>query len=543
MRAAIVALGVIVLAAGCAANRDASGDPATTVSPFDGGEPQRGGKLVYAVEFDANTWAPFVERWLESGQVVAQAFYEPLATFDERGAIKPYLAKSITSNPEFTEWTIALRPGVKFHSGEPLDATAVKLNLEKQGAGSGTNLSVLSPVTSVDIVDPMTVRLTMSEPWASFPVQLTGQLGNQVGYMASPKLIREDKPRSSPDGTGPFVVDAWEPGVRLTAKRNPDYWQKDLPYLDALEFKFIVDHDTRLRELAQGNVDAVIGSGSTDANLEQPNTHVITTPTDQLESFVVLNTSVAPLDDKRVREALVRATDLDALLKASGRDGATRASGPFSNGSKWFNQTEYPGYDPTKARALIDEVQRDKGPVKLELTGWSTPEFVRMQQQLADQWKAAGIEVTLRTAEQKSIPATIAVGTYQAALFQKYEGLDPDSYTMFLTSANINPPNTPSLNFSRVNDPQIDAAIELGRSTNDLATRKTAYGQLQKALTAYIPFVWLYHASPVILVSDRVHALGLDALPDGGMATKLISGRHTFTRIFLDQTQKKAGKK
>lgn len=497
--------------------------------------PQRGGKLVYSVEFDHSTWAPFLFRWLESGQVVAQAFYEPLATFDENGAVKPYLAQSITPNADYTEWTIGMRPGVRFHSGEPLDAAAVKLNLEKQGVGTGSNMSPLDGITAVEVIDPMTVRLRSAKPWASLPVQLTGQYGNQVGYMASPKLIAADKAQSEPDGTGPFVLDSWEPGVRMTAKRNPSYWQQGLPYLDAIEFRFNSDHEANLRSVGKGDIDVASGNGSTDVNLDQPDTHVVTGGTDQLESMVVLNTAVAPLDDHRVREALARATDVDALMRESGRNTADKATGPFSSRSPWFSHPEYPGFDPARARQLISEVVAEKGAVKIELTGWSTPEFVRMQQQLAEQWRAVGIDVTLKTTEQKSIPTVIAVGTYQAALFQKYEGPDPDSYGMFILGSNINPPGAPAQNFSRISDPDIDMAVQQGRSTPDVAQRKAAYTKLQSSLNAYLPFIWLYHSAPAIVASNRVHGLGQDLLADGTRAMQLISGRHMFTRVWVDR--------
>jgi len=499
--------------------------------------PRHDGKLVYGVEFDANTWSPFVDRWLQSGLIVAQAFYEPLATFDQAGAVVPYLAESITGSDGWRRWTIRLRPDITFHDGLPLDATAVKANFDKHGAGTDSNFSPLFGVAAVDIADDRTVIVRTHEPWASFPVHLTGQLGNQAGYMASPKMIAADDPHALPVGTGPFVADEWRRDNHISGKRNTTYWRTGMPYLDAIEFRFDANDDTRAAALERGDIDVLAAAGGRVAGSRVGRAGVTVTRqnSDPLQRMIVLNTAVAPLDDIRVRRALWAALDCDRLVAEVGDEGARASDSPFPVDSPWYRPPTAGGHAPETARALLAERAASGGqPVAIELVGWSSPDVVRLQQLIAEQWRAVGIDVTLTTEEQRAVPVRIAVGRYQAAIFQKFAGHDPDTFTPFFLGAAINPVGAPSLNLARFADPAIDAAVREGRATPDEAQRRASAATVQERLTEARPMLWLYDEPAATVQSSRVRGIGEGALPDGAAAMPYVSGHHGFTHVWLD---------
>src|SRR5262249_28820211 len=144
--------------------------------------------------------SPITGRWSNATYLVANAIYDPLVAMDSQGIAKPYLAESILPAGDYKTWTIKLRPNVSFQDGELLDAAAVKKNLDAAIASPLTSQG-MSAISSVTVVDGLTVQLTMSVPWVTFP----SSLAIQVGYMAAPRML--DDPAgatATPIGSGPF---------------------------------------------------------------------------------------------------------------------------------------------------------------------------------------------------------------------------------------------------------------------------------------------------------------------------------------------------
>ncbi len=147
--------------------------------------------------------------------------------------VTPYLAQSITSNADFTVWTITMRPGVLFQDGEKCDAAAVAANFNAQRASALTG-PVFQTVTGVKVVDDLTVQLTMNQPWSTFENTLT----TQPGAMAAPQaMLAKDEARpgrgdggaTHPVGTGPFTFVDLDAQLKLIVKKNPNYLAQGLP--------------------------------------------------------------------------------------------------------------------------------------------------------------------------------------------------------------------------------------------------------------------------------------------------------------------------
>src|SRR5215831_399642 len=170
-------------------------------------KPQRGGSLTFATEAEINSFDTRLGAWDSTGFLYAGSVYDPLFYQASDGSVQPFLARSITPNTDYTEWTITLRPGIAFHDGSALDANAVKVNLDSYARAPLTAPYFLN-VLRTKVVDALTVRVQMSTPWVPFPIYLT----KQPGYVAGLKQLADTSGRAKPIGTGPFVYQEWVPG-------------------------------------------------------------------------------------------------------------------------------------------------------------------------------------------------------------------------------------------------------------------------------------------------------------------------------------------
>ena len=231
-------MGAIALGAGTLVGVGASAAGAGTAAAKG---PKQGGEVSFGLEAETTGGYCLSQAQLAiSGIQVAAAIYDTLTVPNSKGQYVPYLAKSVTPNADFTQWTIALRDGIKFQNGETLDANAVKLNLDSY-RGSNPNLParlftfVFTNIADVSVVDPLTVKVTTKVPWPAFPGYLysTGRLG----IMAPAQINNAATCATNMIGTGPFKLVDWKQNESLVVERNPNYWQKDakgnqLPYLE-----------------------------------------------------------------------------------------------------------------------------------------------------------------------------------------------------------------------------------------------------------------------------------------------------------------------
>src|SRR5437870_13478760 len=197
------------------------------------------------------------------GRIVFAALCDKLFDIDEKLTIVPQLATAYEWAPDNKALTIKLRPGVTFHDGEKLDAAAVKFSIERHKTMAGSNRrGELAPVASVDVVDPLTVRLNLSAPFSP----LLAALADRSGMMVSPKAAQAegDKFGSRPVCSGPFRLVERVAQDRIVLERYPNYWNKGEIHFDKIVYLPIVDATVRLANLKSGQLDFIERVGTWD---------------------------------------------------------------------------------------------------------------------------------------------------------------------------------------------------------------------------------------------------------------------------------------
>ena len=261
----LLALALVAAACGGGGDDDGGGGGGDAAGGEEG-TPTPGGKVIYGLEAETTDgWCLPEAQLAIAGIMVADAIYDTLTRPNAEGTYEPWLAQSVEPNDDYTQWTITLRDGVTFHDGSELTAEVVKNNLDAYRGQYPTRNPLLftfnfANIASVDVVDPMTVSVSMHEPWVAFDAYLYGS--GRVGIMAQAQLDDTQSCDRNLIGTGPFMLTDWVPNQHFQAEKNPDYWATDaagnqLPYLDEIEFRPIVEVEQRENALLSGEINAM----------------------------------------------------------------------------------------------------------------------------------------------------------------------------------------------------------------------------------------------------------------------------------------------
>lgn len=517
-RVPAISLVVLAIATACGGSDAATPDTGTTapsdstaIRPDPSGEPARGGRVVVAVDAATDGWVPADSRWLPPGLTIARAIFDPLAAFTDDGDVVPYLAESIESDADFTTWTIGLREGVQFHDGSPVDATAVIANLESI-RGSTLQGGTLSAVESLAALDPLTIEVEMSEPWATLPVALSGQ----AGFIVHPAMITGEL--TDPVGSGPFVFAEWVPGDHFTATANTSYWRQGLPHLDEVEVRVMRDDAARAAALATGDVQMAqwISAAKTTELLGgegEPGFYTVASSAAEDEETIVLNSQTGPTADADLRQALDLALDRDVLNEALFDGKVVTATQSYREGTRWHSSdVDWPDADPVRAAQMIAAWEADNGPLELEMLVVAGDN--RVSQYVQQVWTDIGVDVTIEAQDPTTVALRMVTGEYEAGQFAFFNAPDPDGDYGFLHPDSVGDPGEFGLAISRYSSPTLAENLDAGRRTDDLAERKPAYDAVWAELAEEKPILWLYHNPWVIEVAESVNGIETFTFPD-----------------------------
>lgn len=533
---------VLFTTVACGGGGDDNGGPKT---PTDA-KPVRGGSVTYALEAETTGgWCLPEGQLAIAGILVARTIYDTLTAPNAKGEYVPYLAKSVEPDATFKEWTIALRPGVKFHDGSPLTAEVVKNNLdayrgEYKGRSPLLFLFVFGNIASVEVVDDMTVKVTTKVPWVAFPAFLYGS--GRVGMMAQAQLDDAKTCDRKLIGTGPFKLKSWTVNQEFVAEKNPTYWQmapdgKPFPYLDEIRFAPTAEPVQRVNALQSGQAQVIHTSGADEYQSLEDLKAAGTVKTYESEkfaevSYILLNSTKAPLDDIRVRQAMAHAIDREEYNQIINQGLYTLASGPYAPGSVGYvKDSGLPAFDVDEAKRLVKEYEDEKGPIKISYRSTPSPSTTAVAQFLQQKLKGVGIDFTLATVEQSQLINTAISGDFQMLGWRNHPGGDPDEQYVWWYK------DSPA-NFGKFADPEIQKLLDEGRSEPDAAKRKTIYENVTKRFAEQLWNLWSTWTRWTLGMSPKVNGIELETapkLPDGSAAFPGLAAGHPLHGIWLEQ--------
>lgn len=458
---------------------------------------------------------------------IINSLSDPICGLTLEGGWAPNTAESVVPNDDFTVWTITMRPGITFHDGAPLDAAAVVANMQAY-KNSPTVGFGFAPVQEIVAIDELSLEVRMSSPWAAFPFTLV----NQPGWMVSPETIGRN---DTFVGTGPFMLESWTPGDGAKVVRNPNYWRDELPYLDAINFKFLVEQTVKRQALEAGDIHGYISPGDEDIvdYLGDDGVDVWIGTAGANEYVYILNVKKEPVDDIRVRQALAYAVDRQFLIDTFRSGLTTPADGPINPSSQWFAQTDYPDYDPDRAAELVAEYEADVGPIEFEVSIEPNPSVVEVLEVVISFWQDAGIDASIKEIGLSDSVTRVIVDDFQAISWFQFGSPDPDGLYVFMHS------NGGILNWSNLESAKMDEGLDLGRQNPDYETRLRGYTMVQEALAEELPMIWIDHLNGVeaAVTIPELHGIGQSGeLPDGEASLPMTDGSFfSWTGVWLEQ--------
>ncbi len=466
--------------------------------------------LRIALADDADLLDPTLARTFV-GRIVFAGLCDKLFDLNEKLEIVPQLATGY-------DWTdnktlvMHLRPGVKFHDGTPMDAAAVKYSLDRHLTmdGSGRR-GELAAMDHAEIVDPLTLRVTLKTPSAPFVAQLT----DRAGMIVSPKAAEAAGKNFSlhPVCAGPFSFVERIAQDHITLDRFPDYWDAANIHLGRVVYRTIVDSSVKLANIQAGSVDFAERMAPTDVDAVKADKKLKLAVYDGLGyQGITFNINHGPRaqtpvgQDARVRRAFALAIDRAALVQVVYNGMFTPAAQAIAAGSPFYDPAiAIAPRDPAKAKALLLEAGL-KLPVTLELTTTNSPTQQQEAEVIQSMAAEAGFDVKVKTMEFSSSLDADDRGDFTAHLFGWSGRSDPDGniWNFVHTGA--------PLNIGGYSNKDVDSLLEQARAVTDIPARRALYGKAAAIVNQDVPLLYLYTTKAITAMSTRVQ--GFRPVPD-----------------------------
>jgi len=447
------------------------------------------------------------------GRIVFSALCDKLFDIDEKLNILPQLASSYEWSADSKALTLKIRQGVTFHDGEKLDAAAVKFNLERHKNLAGSNRrGELAPVSSIDVIDPSTVRLNLSAPFTPLLAQLT----DRAGMMVSPKAATAagDKFGSHPVCSGPFKFAERVAQDRIVLEKFPNYWNKEAIHFDKVIYTPIPDATVRLANLKSGQLDFIERMASNDVEgVMKDKKYKVSRITEIGYQGITINVGKSdqakknPLGrDARVREAFELSLDRQGLAQVVMDNEALVGNQWVSPNNPYYaKNVPMPKRDIDKAKALLKAAGVEKPSFTLVTTTASDAQRLAVVIQAMS--REAGFDVKIQTAEFATSLNMADKGDFEAYVLSWSGRPDPDG-NMYSFHGCKQP-----LNYAGYCSAETDALLNQSRAERDPAKRKKIMEQISAQVLKERPVIYLYHRNWLWAYNGKL--AGVRNIPDG----------------------------
>lgn len=492
--------GAVVGLVGCGSDSTESTESSPTTAGGESPSEATGGALIVARGQSSDSLDPHKSGLLVAHEVMWQIF-DSLVYLDADGIVYPGLATSWEFSEDNKTLTFSLRENVSFHDGTPFDAEAVKFTMDRwldPETASPTSY-MAGPLSSVTVVDPLTVEFQYEETF----VPIFVGLGYSYGAPISPAAVEEhgDLFGRNPVGTGPYKFEDWGVDETITLSRNAEHDWATPMYLDAsgnaldtggsldsVEFRVIPQPATRVSALRAGEVDMIAGTGSVPDNqvstLQDLDDIQIIQRAASGTYYAYLNTTVAPLDDVRVRQAINYAVDKETLVKlAISGQGKPADSLVGSAFGAYDGSVEKYEFDLDKAKALMEEAGQSEG-FDLDFLVINDAQFESAIQVVQENLAKININVKVEALPVGQVIEAAGSGDPGATFFY-YTFSDPDILTSLIRSG-------AGFNYSKQDDPELDELLDAQRVEFDADKRTEMLHQIQQRIAdqAYCLMLW-----------------------------------------------------
>ncbi len=531
-----------------------------------------GGSISVGVEAEATGLRPWEDTCSSPCYNMMISVFDKLVEMNVSGAYVPYLAESLTSNEDFTVWTMTLRPGVTFHNGVELTAQSIADMFPIQQAGAaGSSAIAAANLATVEATGELEVTYTLTEGGSAFPASLSRA---PIGMVFEPAAAAADPEGFSmaPVGTGPFVIDSRDLDNETTFVRNDSYWATDpdgnaLPYLDSISFRPIPDEGTRLDALLSGTVNAMQtlrqGTIRDARNARDEDGADITLYEHQGNNLGggMYNVLVPPFDDVRVRRALTHMNSQEQVIEALGGTGISLPGTQwFSPDSPWWSEKvaeAWPKFDFEGGVAILTEYvndpERSDGKavgesIDVELSCPPDPTLIASLQVVEQLYTASGlVNVTMTNYDQQThIGIALGaengfVGNHQQHCWRWSSDDDP--------AVNLNPALAPPtaeiaeaiglpgvvspLNFSNWFSPTAFQAAVAATKTDDFATRYGLYESIMLEFADQVPVYYSGHTATAIATESNILGLNGWHVPSGELGIGFPSAEGRWAEVFI----------
>jgi ABC-type transport system substrate-binding protein len=361
--------------------------------------------------------------------------------------------------------------------------------------------------------------------------------------MARTQLDDTETCASNLIGTGPFELSEWLVNRRLVAQRNPNYWQiapdgDPYPYADAIEFRPIVEAQQRINAIETQEVNVMASSEPYDihatltALADNGVVNLLVANEHPEVGYLLLNSGKPPFDDERMRRALAHGIDREEFNDLINGGFSTIADQPFPVGDPgYLEDPGFPDHDVEEAKRLVAEYTAEGKSAAFTISAASEPTVLARAEVLSTQLSDLGIEVNIRSVDEATLINEAIGGDFQASVWSHHAGGEPDAQYVWWYS----PPNP--TNFARIDDPEIDRALDEGRSEPDLAKRRQIYERISRRFAEKVWNIWLVYSEWGIALAPQVHGVQDPELPDdGGPVFTGVAAGHPVHGMWIDNT-------
>lgn len=462
------------------------------------------GNLVAAIAGEPDQLDPHKTSAYFSFEVLENVF-DTLVEPDADLEMKPALAESWQVSPDELTWTFRLRPGVRFHNGDPLTAEDVVFSYRRIIDEELTNVDKFSAVADVSAPDPATVVIRLDRPTPNLLTNLGGFKGMAI---VSRRNVESGEIATNPVGTGPFAFAGQRSGDSITLRANPDYWGGP-PKVPGVTFRFISEPSTALSALQAGEVDWTdsIPTQRVSQLEGDDSLSLAVTPSNDYW-YLALNNAKPPWNDVRVRQAIAYGIDRDAIVAATSYGTAALNQLAIPEGNPWFTPYDTYSYDVDRATSLLQEAGSQPQDLDMLVTS-EYPETVTAAQIIADNLAPLGITVNIRTVDFATWLDEQNNGNFDMLMMGWLGNIDPDDfyYAQHHTDG--------TSNAQKFSDPEVDRLLDAGRVETDRDARADDYAKAATLIADNVSYIYLYNPSVIQAWTPALH--GYEARRDGAI--------------------------